>query len=416
MGLIKRLKNSNKPLFGQILDLIPSHLISEAVQEHQTDRYIKSYTTKVQLTAMLFGQLNNCQTLRDIVAGFNVSADFLQDIGLEKSPARSTMSDAHSKRDWRVYESIFNKVLCHYKRLFSRTASDNGISELAGKAVKIVDSSTVSLCLNLFPWAKFRQKKGAIKIHMKLDYHDDLPELVHLSDGKMHDKKAIPHLQIKDNSVLIDDRAYYDFSAFVDFIDRSVTFVTRIKGNADYKVIKEIELSPEDEAVGIKWSKIIQMRSNKAFDTKLCDHNLRIVGSWNETEGKVVEILTNNMDWPAHVVGQVYRKRWKIETFFKGLKQNLQVKTFIGTSENAVKSQIYIALLAYVLIEFIRKYMSQVSHAQKQFFNLIRICLNHYQGLKYIISGIPLISLSIEKCLPQPRGQLSLFSTIEINP
>jgi hypothetical protein len=412
MGLIKRVKNSNKPLFGQILDLIPSHIISESVDEYQSDRYIKSYTTKTQLTAMLFGQLNDCQTLRDIVAGFNVSAEFLGDIGLQKSPARSTMSDGHAKRDWRVYESIFNKVITHYKRLFSRTASNNDIKVLTGKAVKIVDSSTVSLCLNLFPWAKFRQKKGAIKIHTKLEYHDDLPDLVHLSDGKMHDKKAVPHLQIKDHSVLIDDRAYYDFSAFVDFIDRSVTFVTRIKENADYKVMEDCKLSPEDEQAGIKWSRIIQMRGNKAFETTLCDHNLRIVGSWNEAEGKVVEILTNNMDWPPNVVGQVYRKRWKIETFFKGLKQNLQVKTFIGTNENAVKSQIYIALLAYVLMEFIRKHMSTISHAQKQFFNLIRICLNHYQGLKYVISGIPLITLSIDKRSPQHNGQLSLFSTI----
>ena len=415
MGLIKRVKNSNKPLFGQILDLIPSHIVSDSAREHQSDRYIKSYTTQTQLTAMLSGQLNNCQTLRDIVAGFNVSAEFLGDIGLEKSPARSAMSDGHAKRDWRVYETIFNKVTAHYKRLFSRTASSDDIKILTGKAVNIVDSSTVSLCLNLFPWAKFRQKKGAIKIHTKLDYHDDLPELVHLSDGKMHDKKAVPHLQIKDNSVLIDDRAYYDFSAFVDFIDRSVTFVTRVKGNADYKVIEECQLTSEDEQAGIKWSRIIQMRGNKAFDTQLCDHNLRIVGSWNETEGRVVEILTNNLDWSAHLVGQLYRKRWKIETFFKGLKQNLQVKAFIGTSENAVKSQIYIALLAYVLIEFIRKHMSTISHAQKQFFNLIRICLNHYQGLKYVISGIPLTSLSIEKSSPQPRGQLSLFCANDIN-
>ncbi len=258
-----------------------------------------------------------------------------------------------------------------------------------------MDSSTVTLCLNLFPWAKFRQKKGAIKIHTKLDYHNDIPELAHLSNGKMLDNKAIPYLQIKDDSVIIDDRAYYDFNAFVDFIGRSVTFVTGIKGNADYKVIKEAELTPKDQAAGIRWVKIIQMRGDRAFKTHLCDHDLRLVNSWNETEGKVVDILTNNMDWSAHEVGDIYRSRWKVETFFKGLKKNLQVKTFIGTSEKAVKSQIYIALLAYVIMEFLRKQMSTVSHAQKQFFNLVRICLNHYQGLMYVISGIPLISLSI---------------------
>jgi len=153
------------------------------------------------------------------------------------------------------------------------------------------------------------------------------------------------------------------------------------------------------------------MRGGKAFKTKLCDHDLRLVSSWNETEGKEVDILTNNMDWSAQEVGDIYRSRWKIETFFKGLKQNLQVKTFIGTSDNAVKSQIYIALLAYVIMEFLRKQMSTESHAQKQFFNLVRICLNHYQGLMYVISGIPLISLSIKKDATIYTGQLSLYNT-----
>lgn len=411
MGLIKKIKNSNKPLFGQILALIPDQIIKKAADEHKTDHYIKSYSTKSQLTAMLFGQLNNCQTLRDIVAGFNVSADFLKDIGLQRSPARSTMSDGHLKRDWRVYQTIFNDVVSYYQRIFSRTASSNTIKVLKGKAVKIVDSSTVSLCLNLFPWAKFRQKKGAIKIHTKLDFHSDIPELIHLSDGKMHDSKAIPHLQIKDDSIIIDDRAYYDFKAFVDFIARSVTFVTRIKGNADYKVVEELDITTEDQAAGIRSAKIIQMRGSKAFQTKLCIHNLRLVSSWNETEGREVEILTNNIDWPVQDIGNIYRSRWKIETFFKGLKQNLQVKTFIGTSENAVKSQIYIALLAYVIMEFLRKQMSTESHAQKQFFNLVRICLLHYQGLKYVISGIPLISIAIDKAASPSTGQLSLYNT-----
>ena len=290
------------------------------------------------------------------------------------------MGDGHSKRDRRVYETIFNKTLAHYKRLFSRTASVRALKVLEGKAVKIVGPSTVSLSLNMFPWAKYKQKKGAVKIHTKLDYDDGLPEVVHLSDGKLHGLKALPHLQIRDNPVIIDDRAYYGFEAFVDFIQRGVTFVTRVKGHADYKVIESCELGPEDEREGIRYVKRIQMRGDKAFEP--IDHEPRSVGSWNETEGKVVGILTNNPDWEAHLVGQVYRSRWKTETSFKGLKQNLQVKTFIGTSENAVKSQIYIALLAYVPMGFIRKHMAEEAHAQKQFVNLIGICPLSISGHK----------------------------------
>jgi len=412
MGLIKRVKNSNKPLFGQIIDLIPSEIIKKATEKHNTDRYTKKYKTRDQLVAMLFGQLNDCHTLRDILAGFNLNYEFLKGSGLLYSPARSTMSDGHKGRDWKVYEEIFNQTLKHYKRLFSRTASATDMLKIEKKAVRIVDSSTLPLCLSLFPWAKFRTAKGAVKIHMKLNEADCLPDVVYLSNGKVHDKKAIPYLDIKDDSVIIDDRAYYDFKAFYDFCGRNVSFVTRVKGNADYKVIREEKLTNQEKEKGIRSAKIIRMMGKKAIDTKLCDKELRLVSSWNETEQKEVEILTNNLEWDLETVSELYRRRWKIETFFKGLKQNLNVKSFLGTSENAVKSQIYIALLAYVIIEFIRRNISTANHRQKQFFNLIRICLTSFQGLKYVASQIDLRTHSIEEIEKNQDGcQLSLFST-----
>jgi len=360
---------------------------------------------------MLFGQLNHCFTLRDILAGFNISLSFLKGIDMDYTPARSTMSDAHKKRNWQVYEEIFNQTLKHYKRLFSRTASASEMVKIERKAIRIVDSSTLPLCLALFPWAKFRTAKGAVKIHMKLDEDDCLPDVVYLSDGKVHDKKAIPYLDIKDRSVIIDDRAYYDFTAFVDFSKRDISFVTRLKGNADYKVVREEILTEKEKQMGIRSCKVIRMMGNKAIETKLCDQELRLVSSWNETEQKEVEILTNNAEWTPEVISDLYRRRWKVETFFKGLKQNLNLKSFIGTSENAVKSQIYIALLAYVMMEFIRKNMSTAKHRQKQFFNLIRICLTSFQGLKYVVSEIDLRTHSIVELENRHNNQLSLFNT-----
>lgn len=411
MGLIKRVKNSNKPLFGQIIDLIPEEIIKDATSKYNTDRYVKKYRTRDQLVSMLFGQLNHCYTLRDILAGFNISSAFLKGTGMDYTPARSTMSDAHRQRDWRVYEKIFNNTLKHYKRLFSRTASAGDMVKVEKKATRIVDSSTLPLCLSLFPWAKFRTAKGAVKIHMKLDEADCMPDVVYLSNGKVHDKKAVPYLDIKDGSVIIDDRAYYDFKAFVDFSGRDVSFVTRLKSNADYKVLREETLDEKDEKMGIRSCKVIRMMGDKAIETKLCDHELRLVASWNETEGKEVEILTNNAEWTPAMISDLYRRRWKIETFFKGLKQNLNLKSFIGTSENAVKSQIYIALLAYVMIEFIRRNMSTAKHRQKQFFNLIRICLTAFQGLKYVISEIDLRTQSLAELEKSQNEQLSLFNT-----
>lgn len=412
MGLIKRVKNSKKPLMGQIFDLIPSSVIKTSIKAHDSDRYFKTYRTHDQLVALLFGQLNKCLTLRDVVIGLNVSGDFLRDIGLKQSPARSTMSHGHGQRDWQVFESIFKGTFSHYQRLFSRTAHYKSILELEGRVVHIIDSTTISLCLNLFDWATFRTSKGAIKIHTQLDERSEMPVVVHVSEGSLHDKKGVKHLSIEDGSVLIDDRGYYDFEAFVSYIKRDITFVTRIKSNADYKLVCEETLSQQDQQAGVTASQRITMRGGKAFSTTLSDHTLRLITVWDEKNQKELQILSNNLTWPPHVIAELYKRRWKVELFFKALKQNLQVKTFLGTSENAVKSQIYVALLAFVLLEFIRRCLSQAKHAFKQFVNLIRICLMKYQGLNYVVNQVKDQSQSLPRGQPIQTAQLSLFNTI----
>lgn len=408
MGLIKRIKNSKKPLLGQILELLPSHVISKAIERHNSDYRFKTYKTYDQLVAMLFGQLNKCNALRDICIGFKVSADFLADVGLKQSPARSTMSYTHSKRSWQVFENIFTGVLTHYSRIFSRTAHYRQIEQLKGKVIHIVDSTTISLCLSLFNWATFRTSKGAIKIHTQLDEASELPIVVHISEGSLHDKKGIDFLNIQDGSILIDDRGYYDFKAFASYMVRNITFVTRIKSNADFKEYKAEALSEQAKKAGITKVQIIQMRGDKAIQTTLCDYDLRLITVWDDKNQKELHILTNNLEWPEEIIAELYKRRWKVELFFKALKQNLQVKTFIGTSENAVKSQIYVALLAFVLLEFIRRHISEANHAFKQFVNLIRICLMKYQGLNYIVNKIDEKSEVIQ-VNNKDNPQLSLF-------
>lgn len=409
MGLIKRIKNSKKPLLGQIIDLIPTSVIIKATQNHKSDYRFKTYKTYDQMVAMLFGQLNKCFALRDICIGFKVSADFLSGVGLKQSPARSTMSYTHSKRSWKVYEEIFNGVLTHYGRVFSRTAHYKQLEQLKGKVIHIVDSTTISLCLAIFDWARFRAAKGAIKIHTQLDEATELPIVVHISEGSVHDKKGIAHLDIRNGSVLIDDRGYYDFESFVDYRKRDITFVTRIKSNADFKVCKTPEITVQDKVAGITKVQIIQMRGSKAIETTLCDDELRLVTVWDEKNNKELTILTNNLDWSPEIIAELYKRRWKVELFFKALKQNLQVKTFIGTSKNAVKSQIYIALLAFVLLEFIRRHISEAKHAFKQFVNLIRICLMKYQGLNYVVNKIDEKTESIKPKPEKDTAQMSLF-------
>jgi hypothetical protein len=411
MGLIKRIKNSKKPLLGQVLDLIPSSVITKAVAEFNSDHYCKTYRTYNQLVALLFGQLNKCYTLRDIVVGFNVSADFLRDVGLKRTPARSTMSYGHQHRDWRVFEAIFKNTLAHYERLFTRTAYYKPLLQLKGKAINIVDSTTISLCLNLFSWASFRARKGAIKIHTQLDERSELPIVVHVSKGKMADRQGIDYLSIQDGSVLIDDRAYYDYRAFLDYIKRDITFVTRTKNTTKFKLRYRQVLSREDKKAMVMKVQVVTIRGRLAEQIALDQQKLRIITIWDEKREKELQVLTNNLDWPAHVVAQLYKRRWKIEVFFKGLKQNLQVKTFIGTSENAVKSQIYVALLSYILLEFIRRHVSEAGHAFKQFVNLIRICVMKYQGLTYVANDIDYAAHSLETFPERDVGQLSLFNT-----
>jgi len=411
MGLIKRIKNSKKPLLGQILDLIPSSIIIKAVSDYNSDHYCKTYRTYNQLVALLFGQLNKCYTLRDIVVGFNVSADFLRDVGLKRTPARSTMSYGHQHRDWRVYETIFKQTLAHYERLFNRTAYYKPLIQLKGKIVNIVDSTTISLCLNLFSWATFRTRKGAIKIHTQLDERSELPTVVHVSQGSMADRRGIDYLSIPNGSVLIDDRAYYDYEAFLDYIKRDVTFVTRTKNITKFKVCYRERMSKEDRKAMVMKVQVVRIKGRLAEQIKLHEHRLRIITVWDEANQKQLRVLTNNLDWPAHVVAELYKRRWKVELFFKALKQNLQVKTFIGTSENAVKSQIYVALLAYILLEFIRRHLSEARHAFKQFVNLIRICLMKYQGLNYVVNNIDYATHSLTAMTERDVGQLSLFNT-----
>lgn len=222
-------------------------------------------------------------------------------------------------------------------------------------------------------------------------------------------RKASNTCKILDNSILIDDRGYYDFNSFVNYQARNITFVTRIKSNADFKIFKQQDLTSEDTKAGVLTDQAIQMRGDKAFETALSDIDLRMVTVWDGQNQKELVIITNNLDWPTQVIAELYRRRWKIELFFKAIKQNLQIKTFVGTSENAVKSQIYVALLAFVLLEFIRRHMSEAKHAFKQFVNLIRICLMKYQGLNYVVNKI---DEKVEVLKPKTEidiGQLNLF-------
>jgi hypothetical protein len=386
MNSTKLGKNDN-PLLRQILDLIPEHVLRDAIYSYQSGKHCSKYRTYDELVAMIFGQVNKCLTLREIAQGIRVSPKFLRDIKLEKSPACSTMSDGNEKRDYRVFEFIFNQLLKYYMNYYKKRDGYQIIKEIEGKTVKVVDASTIGLCLSLFPWAKFRTAKGGIKLHTSLDEANMLPEIVYITEAQVSDRRGVDSFTYEEDTNVVDDRRYFDFKLFRNRIDDKNWIVTRIKDNTIYEVIEELEL-PENKDEQILLDEKIRLTSVKAKEAGIEDEIFRGIVVFVEEKNETLEIITNNMEWSTAVCTELYKRRWIIEVFFKLLKPNLHVKTLLGTSENATKSQIYCAMITYLLLELIRRSISKISHCFGHFVTLIRVCLIQYNRLDYIVNEI----------------------------
>ncbi len=325
--------------------------------------------------------------MNDISAGIGVSEIFINDLGLRQSPARSTMSDGNKIRDWRVFESLYYRLLSHYKSVLKEHHNTHIIKEIKGKVVKLIDSSTISLCLAMFDWAEFRTAKGGIKLHTSWDYNLMIPDVVNITEAKVHDRYGLKQLIYPKDTIIVEDRAYFDFELMLNRIKAENVFVTRIKSNTLYQTIEELEL-PDNVDQNILKDEIIQLTSNKAMETGISGQKLRLAHVCKEDENKVIAIVTNQLDREYNTIAELYKKRWDIELFFKALKQNLQVKTFWGTSENAVKSQIYVALINYLLLELIKRTISKKAVAFSNLSEKIRFCLYHYLSLDYVCNHV----------------------------
>ena len=387
MRLYKRTKNTDKPVLKQIIDFIPRRLLFESIKKHKSDKGCSKYKTLDQLVALTFGQLCKCYTLSDISCGLSVSLKFLQDLGLEQSPAKSTMSDGNKMRGWQVFETLYYRLLSHYTYQLKQKHMSHIIEEIKDKTIKLIDSTTISLCLSMFDWAKFRTAKGGLKIHTVWDDSLALPEYVNITEAKLHDSKGLIDRVYSKNDIIVEDRGYFDFTLMLQRAKAENVFVTRIKDNTVYESVTEKEL-PDNDDQDILRDEIIVLTGVKAIETGINEILLRRVAVYKEDENKVIEIITNQLDWKARTIADLYKKRWDIELFFKAMKQNLQIKTFVGTSENAVKSQIYVALITYLLIELIRRVYCKIPTAFSNFCEKIRICLLHYLTLDYLCNTI----------------------------
>jgi IS4 transposase len=394
MSSIHRSKSNDKCLFSQIVGLIPPAILRNCINKKSSDDGFRCYNTESELIAILFGQLNGCYSLRDITLGINVNTLFLKELGLTQSPARSTMSDGNARRSYEVYELLFCELITYYKGLFSKSEHYKVIEEIKGRSVKLIDSTTMTVCLNLIKWAHFRTAKGGIKAHVSFDLANQIPEVVYITDAKTDDRKALSHLNTSYQSILVYDRGYLDFAFFKDRIDHNGDFVTRLKEKISYQVLED---RPVISGKNIISDQIIQITGEKARTTGLGTCKMRRVVAYDSINNREIDLLTANLEWSAETISLIYKSRWNIELFFKGMKQNLQIKTFLGTSENACKSQIYIAMIAFLLLEVIRRCISKTVHGFSNFVNLIRICLMHYHSLSYIVNDIKEITVRLKQ-------------------
>ena len=385
MKLHRRSKNNKKPVIRQVLDLIPRFILLNSIRKFHSDKGCHKYKTYDQLVALSFGQLGKCYTLSDISCGLSISSTFLVDLGLNQNPVKSTMSDGNKNRDYRVFEDIYYQLIKHYGRTLTDHRDRAVIEEVKKETIKLIDSSTVSLCLNLFEWAKFRTAKGGLKIHTVWDDTLGLPDYINITDAKLHDSKGLISQIFPKGTSIVEDRAYFDFELFKRRNDAKNIFVTRLKSNILYESIKELDL-PDDRDQNILKDELIKFTSKDAKKAGLEGQIFRLVTVYKEDENKVIHLITNQIDWQAITIADLYKKRWDIEIFFKLMKQNLQIKTFLGTSENAVKSQIYIAMIVYLLLELIRRVYCKNKTAFSNFCEKVRICLLHYLSFDYLCS------------------------------
>jgi IS4 transposase len=311
------------------------------------------------------------------------------------------MSDGNKNRSWQVFELLYFRLLKHYEQVLKTKHRTDIIEQVKHQAIKIIDSTTIGLCLSLFDWAKFRTAKGGIKIHTCWDDTLQIPDMVNITEAAIHDSKGFEQQVFRKDTIIVEDRGYFDFSLMQARIKAQNTFVTRTKNNTVYQVIRELELPDEKDHHIIK-DELIVLTGTKAIATGINKNTLRRTAVYDEKNDKVIVIITNQLTWDAATIAALYKKRWDIELFFKALKQHLQVKTFIGTSENAVKSQIYVALIMYLLLELVRRNTCKVKQALSNFSEKIRICLTYYLTIEYVCNQIQPITCRVR---PKPPDE-----------
>ena len=338
--------NLGKTLFAQLMDFLPWKTFHRIVDRHDGDRYVKSMTCAEQFRVMAFAQLTYRESLRDIEVCLSAQSAKLYHMGFRQEIKRSTLADANEARDWRVHAAFAQHLINQARKLYT---GDSLGFELENTAYAL-DSTTIDLSLSLFPWAPFRTTKAAVKMHTLLDLRGSIPSFIHISNGKLHDVNVLDLLVPEAGAIYVMDRGYLDFARLYAMDQASAFFVTRAKSNMD---ARRIYSATTNRSTGIICDQTIGLNGYKTG--KDYPAHLRRIRFRDTESGKTLVFLTNNFALPAATICALYKSRWQVELFFKWIKQHLRIKKFYGTSENAVKSQIWIAVSVYVLVAIVKK-------------------------------------------------------------
>ncbi len=339
--------NTGRTILSQLLDFVPKYEFDKCVDKYQGNFRVKTFTCREQFIVMAFAQLTGRESLRDIESCLGAIATKLYHSGVKSPVKKSTLSNANEKRDWRIYAEFAQLLIQEARKLYK---DDNNFSVEIDEIAYALDSSTIDLCLSLFPWAKFRKRKGAVKMHTQIDLRGSIPTFIEITDGKVHDVNILDLLILEPGAFYIMDRAYLDFERLYHMHQCLTYFVVREKRNFDYKRVYSNDI---DKAKGFKCDQVIKLTG--FYTSKKYPEKLRRIKYYDATKGKNLVFITNNFVYSAEVIAQLYKERWKVELFFKWVKQHLRIKKFFGTSLNAVYTQIWIAISTYLLVAIVKK-------------------------------------------------------------
>jgi len=362
-------------VFSQLLKLVPRHEFEALAKQHHQGRKLRKMSRWSQFVSLGLAQLSGRNSLRDIVSNISAQTSKLYHLGVAKV-SRSSLARVNEQQPHVLYEELFNKLLTRCQGL----APKHGF-RFKNKLYSL-DASTIDLCLSVFPWAKFRTTKGAIKLHVGLDHSGYLPTLMTVTDGKVHDVTVGRTLKLPQQSIVVFDRGYTDYTWYNLLNDNGIFFVTRQKTNATYNIIERHQVPKKQ---GLTCDQTIKIKGAK---TSECPIPLRRIGYRDPETGKHYIFLSNNFKLAAKTIADIYKSRWQIELFFKWVKQNLKIKTFLGTSKNAVLTQIWIAMCMYLLLAYI-KFCNKLSLSFQQMLRLLQLNLFERRDLVNLLNGHP---------------------------